>query len=513
MQEILLQCQSQANVFRANLDTTFRDQACQNKNLHFKFINCDIDSPDLDDLTLYFSPNAFLDIFSVRKHPTSLQTPFIDLAKLYRDHVKCRPKMFASKFKRTPFVSVDQSLDQTLSDSTSDEMVKHTFLLTLLPFQMFIMPQTYGEQLVQSPAFLRDFYIYDNDRVREIIGNSAAQGTFFSNDDNENKKYNDFLASENIEIGDLINSFLPEPVLGIGYIDELNEILTSLPKFDLLLCQRELEFVCSPDPTPLFPRTKKIITNQIQSSVKLADFAMFNYPYRDFERKTVNMTLECVDFCLYSGGQTDNNVQYGQVLANKIQQLYIESWIGQYFELDVKITEASKTVYFYQKSSKSGSESDRFAIYVSIPEKTIPYFLPLSNAKSLGTTANNNELVIETQLLSSVMHGFKAMPYASTTSLFFKSPYFLTFNSPHSNRNYFMFNDFTKPNLASCILAMLVYDENQNSFIAQFAPRISLPYLQSLSLNNTLEFSLYDATWKPVRMSFKSQLFVLITIE
>jgi hypothetical protein len=76
-----------------------------------------------------------------------------------------------------------------------------------------------------------------------------------------------------------------------------------------------------------------------------------------------------------------------------------------------------------------------------------------------------------------------------------------------------MFNDFTKPNLASCILAMLVYDENQNSFIAQFAPRISLPYLQSLSLNNTLEFSLYDATWKPVRMSFKSQLFVLITIE
>jgi hypothetical protein len=333
MQEILLQCQSQANVFRANLDTTFRNQACQNKNLHFKFINCDIDSPDLDDLTLYFSPNAFLDIFSVRKHPTSLQTPFIDLAKLYRDHVKCRPKMFASKFKRTPYISVDQSLDQTLSDSTSDEMVKHTFLLTLLPFQMFIMPQTYGEQLVQSPAFLRDFYIYDNEKVREIIGNSAAQGTFFSNDDNENKKYNDFLASENIEIGDLMNSFLPEPVLGIGYIDELNEILTSMPKFDLLLCQRELEFVCSPDPTPLFPRTKKIITNQIQSSVKLADFAMFNYPYKDFEKKTVNMTLECVDFCLYSGGQTGNNVQYGQVLANKIQQLYMESWIGQYFEL------------------------------------------------------------------------------------------------------------------------------------------------------------------------------------
>jgi hypothetical protein len=58
---------------------------------------------------------------------------------------------------------------------------------------------------------------------------------------------------------------------------------------------------------------------------------------------------------------------------------------------------------------------------------------------------------------------------------------------------------------------MLVYNEFDNMFTVQFSPGITLPYLNSLSFTNCLEFNLFDSNQKQVEIADNSQLFVSVT--
>jgi hypothetical protein len=75
-----------------------------------------------------------------------------------------------------------------------------------------------------------------------------------------------------------------------------------------------------------------------------------------------------------------------------------------------------------------------------------------------------------------------------------------------------MFTNFLKPNSETTILAMLLYNETDDVFVPQFLPDIILPYLKNLSLNNVLEFKLYDADLNQVQIADSSQLFVTLAL-
>jgi hypothetical protein len=59
---------------------------------------------------------------------------------------------------------------------------------------------------------------------------------------------------------------------------------------------------------------------------------------------------------------------------------------------------------------------------------------------------------------------------------------------------------------------MLVYNETDDVFVPQFLPEIILPYLKNLSLNNVLEFKIYDTNMKQVQVADSSQLFVNLSL-
>ena len=75
-----------------------------------------------------------------------------------------------------------------------------------------------------------------------------------------------------------------------------------------------------------------------------------------------------------------------------------------------------------------------------------------------------------------------------------------------------MFNNFLKPNTETTILAMLMYNETDDVFVPQFLPEITLTYLKNLSLNNVLEFKLFDTNFQQVKIADSSQLFVNLAL-
>lgn len=74
------------------------------------------------------------------------------------------------------------------------------------------------------------------------------------------------------------------------------------------------------------------------------------------------------------------------------------------------------------------------------------------------------------------------------------------------------FNDYKKTNSESTILSMLLYDEEKSMLKDEYSPELLLPYDKDLCLNELLEFTLYDSQNKLVRVSDKSQLFILLTL-
>jgi len=57
-----------------------------------------------------------------------------------------------------------------------------------------------------------------------------------------------------------------------------------------------------------------------------------------------------------------------------------------------------------------------------------------------------------------------------------------------------------------------MYNETDDVFVPQFLPEITLTYLKNLSLNNVLEFKLFDTNFQQVKIADSSQLFVNLAL-
>ena len=304
--------------------------------------------------------------------------------------------------------------------------------------------------------------------------------------------------------------------MGIGWTLEQQQVIENIPIFNLNMCQRDIKIWFSDEEQYAFPRLISDFTatdsdddNVAETlQTRFADFAILNQGSETFQIVNLSMKFDYVDYNWFSGGQNYMNEEFVNALESRVERLYKESWICQYFDYEPKCE--NNIVFLWHRAKKSVVDSYRFQIIEFIPEKSQPYFLPYYDLSKYRS--ENEAFFASTSLLSNVPHGFKAKYYPSTKSLFYNAPYFLIFKtSPSVNSNYLVFNSFLKPNSDCCILAMLVYNELDNTFSAQFSPAITLPYLHSLSLNNILEFNLFDTDSKQVELSDFSQLFVSLT--
>ena len=75
-----------------------------------------------------------------------------------------------------------------------------------------------------------------------------------------------------------------------------------------------------------------------------------------------------------------------------------------------------------------------------------------------------------------------------------------------------MFTDFLKPNTKTNILSLLKYDDETETLVSDFASGVVIPFNDALSLNNTLEFTLYDSKYQLVTVNDGSQLFLKLSL-
>jgi hypothetical protein len=202
-------------------------------------------------------------------------------------------------------------------------------------------------------------------------------------------------------------------------------------------------------------------------------------------------------------------MEFAEALESRVISIYISSWIYQYF--NYKVSSENGVVMFWDHPEKNIIESDRFDIYLYIPDNTKYYFLPLNEWENLCLS---NECSILTEIISKIPHGFRTISFPTTKSICYKLPYFIIFNSPSSmSNNYLIFKNFLKPNFEDKILAMVQYDEEKDCLIPYFTPTITLPFLKTLTLNKTLEFKLIDSNKKQIMIKDFSQLFISLTFS
>ena len=102
-------------------------------------------------------------------------------------------------------------------------------------------------------------------------------------------------------------------------------------------------------------------------------------------------------------------------------------------------------------------------------------------------------------------------PYAK--SPFYKSPFFLTFKTGQTvNSNFLIFNDFLIPNSYGQILSLLTFDDDTDKFVPEYKSDLVLPFSDSLSLTNVLEFRVYDADKTQLEFMDLSQLYICIEV-
>ena len=188
--------------------------------------------------------------------------------------------------------------------------------------------------------------------------------------------------------------------------------------------------------------------------------------------------------------------------------IYKKSWVNKYFNVNVLSEEG--IVFFHNTSTKSRFNSPRLFVGIDIPEITRNYFKP----DTFWNISHNfpNNVWIQSDYLSEVLHGIQSNNAPGTKTVIYEPPYFLIFKIQGIPSNYMSFNDYKKNNSESTILSMLLYDEEKSMLKDEYSPELLLPYDKDLCLNELLEFTLYDSQNKLVRVSDKSQLFILLTL-
>jgi hypothetical protein len=175
----------------------------------------------------------------------------------------------------------------------------------------------------------------------------------------------------------------------------------------------------------------------------------------------------------------------------------------------VEVTVDNGVISFSNRYGYFENGKERFHIQLYIPDKTKLYFKP----PSWWASKNNVSGWFLSSVLTDQKDSFDCNNSLGTKSVMFQPPFFLVFKtSSDTSSNYLSFNNMLTTNSENTILAMLVYNEERESFQAEFSPGITLPYFRCLSLNNTLEFKLFDSKNTLIPVSDKSQLFISLTI-
>jgi len=210
-------------------------------------------------------------------------------------------------------------------------------------------------------------------------------------------------------------------------------------------------------------------------------------------------------------------------LKKRVENLYNQSWIKSYFNYSVASDTSNneepgfgQNLIMYKLLNDKGNlrtiKDNRFTIYIHIPDKSKKYFLPEVEWKSGYDNLHQLER-IAIEELSLIRNAFNTQPYPYSSSPSYVEPFFLTFRSDKSvQSNYFSFNSFYKNNTDLCILAMLQFNPDHDSFETKFSTGIVLPYTSSKILNNILEFVLVDSKKQLIEIENQSQLFISITL-
>ena len=456
----------------------------------------------LDDVLLQFRAEKYLDIISVKRNTKTKKNVLQEVNKLYTEKVNCKKGGLFSNMQINVLNPQEIMIELTV---------------TLLPHQILIMPALYKDKIVDLDAQEENFMFHENNDLEASIRNTSFI-SLSSNDKALEKEFIEQKEDSFITTTDLIYMYFNDPVCGIGWQREKVRNFIQSPSFDINSCKKKLLITINVEELASFPRIVRI-TNDIDEDDDdeedepeyhyYADFAVLSLPSGGFQTSTLTMDFDSVDYNWFAGGQSVTNEEYANALESRVEKIYRESWICQYFDFKPKCEE--DIVFFYDKSKRLTVDTNRFQVYEYIPANSRPYFLP----KSDWDTASDDEgnVFCKTNFLSNVLHGFKAIPCYSTKSLFYTAPFFLVFRtSPSVNANYFIFNNFLKPNTETTILAMLMYNETDDVFVPQFLPEITLTYLKNLSLNNVLEFKLFDTNFQQVKIADSSQLFVNLAL-
>ena len=125
-------------------------------------------------------------------------------------------------------------------------------------------------------------------------------------------------------------------------------------------------------------------------------------------------------------------MEYTSALEQGVVSIYKDSWPALYFNLDALCYDS--TVYFVEKKKRARDvqslvpiDSNRFNIYVFVPQSSKAYFFPLSQWQEITAI---QDAFVKTDIISKIPHGFKTKSFPTSNSLFYTTPYFLTFKSP-----------------------------------------------------------------------------------
>ncbi len=202
------------------------------------------------------------------------------------------------------------------------------------------------------------------------------------------------------------------------------------------------------------------------------------------------------------------NLQFAEALESRVTNIYNDSWIYKYYDYNVKSEDG--IVLFWDSTNKRPTNSERFRVFLYIPEKTRPYFF--SKSEWLNFQTPSNYVILD--IISHIPHGFKTKCFPATKSLFYTSPFFFKLKTPLiTASNYLLYKDTYKPNFKDCILAMVTYSVENDNLIAEFSPQLTFHYKKNWPLSPMLEFILVDANNQQLKIEDNSYLFFSLTVH
>jgi hypothetical protein len=220
------------------------------------------------------------------------------------------------------------------------------------------------------------------------------------------------------------------------------------------------------------------------------------------------MTFENISHNWINTSHNRTHDDFSNALETQISLIYQKSYIYKYFNVEVR--SENGIVHFYNASKRQPMKTERFTVYLKIPDTTKLYF---KSANFWDTTFNYNwPEWVHAQKISQFPNGTTSHNLLGSKSHLYTPPFFISFRSQGIEGNYFSFNRFNAPNLEDSILTMLTYDEGTNVLQPIFDPYLIIPYKDEITLTQDLEFKILDSNKRHVAISDNSQLFFILTL-